>query len=273
MILSPRHLTRSLATLALLAMLALTTACAGASAQRPAPTSAPQKAYYEAEDAFDSDNFLEAVKQYNLVRSRYPYSEYAALSELRIADAYYAQDRFATAIEQYRAFIKLHANHPRVVYANWRVAESFYRQMPQDWFFMPPAYERDLARARDAERELSYYLRNFKASEYAPRAAKLLVIARRRLADHELYVARFYLERDNPRAAALRLTNLLRTYPGLGLDPPALFLLARAYLELGDVDRAVVALGDLIRVHPSSPLAERARRYMRAHNLRLKRQP
>ncbi len=225
------------------------------------------RAFKQAEEVFDGGEFLEAIRRYNLIRSKFPYSEFAALSDLRIADAYFAQEKYATAVEQYRTFIKLYAEHPQVIYASWRVALSFSMQMPDDFFLLPPGYERDLARARDAERELRYFLRRHPDTQYTDAAKRRLLLARRRLADHELYVATFYLERDNPRAAAIRLTGLLKNYTGLGLDPQALFLLARAYLELKDTDRALIAIRDLIEVHPQSEYAAKARDYLKRYQL------
>lgn len=229
-----------------------------------------QAAFAEAEGAYESGEYLEAIRRYNLVRTKFPYSQYAPLSDLRIADAYFEQEKYATAIEQYRTFIKLYADHPQNDYANWRVAFCFYKQMPEDWFLLPPGYERDLARARDAQRELAYFLERFSKSPYSAEARQKLLESRRRLADHEMYVAAFYLKRSNPRAAAMRLTYLLKNYSGLGLDAQALFLLARAYIELKDLDKALVALNDLIVVHPSSPEAIKARAYVREHNLALR---
>jgi outer membrane protein assembly factor BamD len=222
-----------------------------------------------AEEALKDEDYLEAIRLYNLLRTQFTYSSYVALADLRIADAYFEQEKFATAIEQYRSFIKLHPNHAETTYAHWRIALSFYRQLPDDWFFLPPSYERELARARDAERELRIFLKRFPDSRYAAEATRYHLLSRRRLADHELYVATFYMERGNPRAAALRLTYLLQNYSGLGLDPNALFLLARAYVELGDVDRALVALKDLVEVHPQHELSGKARVWIARHNLKL----
>lgn len=233
-------------------------------------TDQAQAAYAEAEDAYESGEYLEAIRRYNLVRTKFPYSQYAPLSDLRIADAYFEQEKYATAIEQYRTFIKLYADHPQHAYANWRVAFCFYKQMPEDWFLLPPGYERDLARARDAQRELAYFLERFGQSPYSAEARQKLLESRRRLADHEMYVATFYLKRSNPRAAAMRLTYLLKNYSGLGLDAQALFLLARAYIELKDLDKALVALNDLIAVHPSSPEASKARAYLQEYGLNAK---
>lgn len=226
-----------------------------------------QKAFKDAERSFKTGDYTEAIRRFNVLRSKFPYSPLATLSDLRIADAYFEQEKYATAVEQYRAFVKLHPEHERVTYANWRVAFSFYKQMPEDWWFLPPGYERDLDRAKETERELRYFLRRNPSSEFEKEATTKLKQTRRRLADHELYVAKFYLKRDNPRAAAMRLSYLLQNYSGLGLDPQALFLLARSYIELKDVDRAVDALSDLIEYYPGDPLASDARDYLERHGL------
>ena len=263
--------TRDLLVAALLSMTACTFVMAITPTEALAQAdneNAAKKAFDEAERSFRTKDYIEAIRRYNLLRTRFPYSGWATLADLRIADAYFEQEKYATAIEQYRAFTKLHPEHERVTYSNWRVALSFYKQMPEDWFFLPPGYERDLDRAKDAERELRFYLRRNPNSEYDKDATRKLLETRRRLADHELYVAEFYIKRHNPRAAALRLTYLLKNYSGLGLDPKALFLLARAYMEMGDVNKATTALGDLIEVHPDSDMAAKARAYLRRHNLR-----
>lgn len=250
-----------------LAML-LGSACASAGgAERGPAGSKAEAAFNRAEDSFDSGDFIDASARYNAIRSQYPYSRFATLAELRLADAYYEQDKFPAAIQQYRSFIKLHPNHDKVVYAQYRVAESFAGQMPDDWFLLPPSYERDLASTRDAEREFRYFLKKYPDGEFTPDAKKSLARIRRRLADHEFYVGVFYLERDNPRAAAMRFTYLLDKYSGLGLDPNALFLLARASLELGDVKRAKTALDDLVKNFPQHKLASEAQAYLRRHRL------
>ena len=226
-----------------------------------------RQAYVEAMESFDDGDYIDAARMFNAIRARFPYSQFATLSDLRLGDVYYEQDRFASAIEQYRGFVKLHPNHEKVVYAAYRVALSFYGQMPEDWFFLPPAFEKDLSKTRDAERELRYFIARHPKSEYTAEARRFLARTRRQLADHEFYVADFYLRNDNPRGAAMRLTNLLDKYSGLGLDPQALFLLGRAYLELKDTKKAKAALEDLIEFHSSHPLAESARDYLASNDL------
>ncbi len=258
---------RPLASLTLLILLCASsvtmTGCATSSNNATATYSDQvEAAFQRGEEAYKSKDYIEAVRRFNTVRNQFPYSEYAAIAEIRIGDAYFAQEQYQTAIEQYRSFIQLHPNHERATYAYYQVALSYYQQMPGDWWFLPPSYEKDLSRAREAIRELNLFMRHFPDSEYANDASKKLGVARRRMAEHELYVANFYLDRENPRAAANRLTHLLKNYSGVGLDPTALFLLGRAYLQLGEVDKAIDALTDLVEVHPNSEPAKEAKKYL-----------
>ncbi len=252
--------------------LALSAGCATGShsqqAHKKTYADAAQQSYMTAKQSLDDGNYQDAIKQFTSVRSQFPYSKYAPLADLRIGDAYFDQDKFASAVEQYRSFVQLHPNNAEVPYAHWHIALAFYKLMPEDWWFLPPAYERNLSKTKDAVRELNLFVKRYADSKYAPKAQKLLAQARRRLADHELYVAKFYLKRDNPRASAMRLRYLLQNYSGLGLDSQALFLLARSYIELGDMNKAQTALDDLVQYHPHTDLAKKAREYMAKHQLK-----
>lgn len=250
-----------------LSLASIPSGCATGSGDVQDYRSRVERAYQKAEQSMERGDYVDAVARYNAIRTRYPYSQYATLAELRLGDANYEQDKFATAIAQYRNFIKLHPNHEKVPYASYRVAESFYGQMPGEWFHLPPAYERELASAKDAEREFDFFLKKYPQSEFDADARKKLALVKRRLADHEMYVAQFYLKRGNPRAAAMRLTYLLDKYSGVGLDAQALFLLGRSYLELGDTGKARTALDDLIKYFPDTGLAREAQSYLRRYPL------
>lgn len=241
-----------------------------ATAPRPAQDDYSGQAKYAYEEgmaAFESSEYLESVKRFNYVRTKFPYSKYAALASLRIGDTYFAQGQMPSAIEGYRRFVQLHPTHPDVPYANYRVCLAFFEQLPGDWFFLPPAYEKDLASTEDALDELETFLRDHGTSQYAEEIHEKLVIVRQRLADHEFFVATFYLEREQPRAAALRLRYLLDHYPGVGFDEEAAFLLGKSYLMLGDVGQAVQTWQGLSEQYPQHPLAREAQSYMRRYQL------
>lgn len=224
-------------------------------------------AYEEAMDAFESSDYLESLKRFNVVRTRFSYSRYASLAALRIGDVYFAQEKMSEAIESYRRFIQLHPTHPEVVYARYKTGLAYHEQLPGDWFFMPPAYEKDLASTEDCERELRRFMELHPNSPYSEEIGEKLISVRQRLAEHEYYVAVFYLKQGSPRAAAMRLGGLLERFPGLGFDQEALFLLGKSFLMLNDVSKALETWGILIEQFPEHELAAIASSYISKHGL------
>jgi outer membrane protein assembly factor BamD len=95
-----------------------------------------------------------------------------------------------------------------------------------------------------------------------------------RLVRHELYVARFYLGRDNYEAAVARIQYALHNYgPGAGavrvgvtadsdLDAEALLLLGQTYLKMHKWPDARGAFETIVRVHSGSPIVVQARDYL-----------
>ena len=133
----------------LVPVLALALALAACKSSGPKRTyeSPAEEDYVVGVEDLKADNFPEAQRLFERVRNKYPYSKYAALSELRLADLRYAQGRFVEAAEAYQMFVKLHPNHPEIDYAAWRAALSRWEDAPSDFFAFPPVHERDLAQA------------------------------------------------------------------------------------------------------------------------------
>src|SRR5678816_4577386 len=65
-------------------------------------------------EAMKDENWLEASQYFEHVRTKYPYSQYAAESELRLADVAFSQGHYQEAIDLYKNFIKFRPRHPDV---------------------------------------------------------------------------------------------------------------------------------------------------------------
>lgn len=185
-----------------------------------------KRAYDEAMVELRDHNWIEAQSLFREVKRKYAYSRYAKLSELRIADADMEQEKYIEAIRGYRQYIHDHrADTEEVSYCRGKIAEAQYKQI-SDSILTPSADERDQAIILESYRELRSYLQDYPTTKEAIRLKELLVDVTARLMRHEIYVARFYLKRDNYDAVVLRLTYAMRTYGGvlleasLGSDPP-----------------------------------------------------
>ena len=238
--------------------------CGGANQQRALSYGENARRSYEnAFQAFEDRDCLTADPLFRRIRREYPYSRYAALAELRIADCHLIQNQFTEAIRAYRSFVRARPAHADVAYAHYKIAESYYRQIPSDFFLSPPPWERDQAPTRSALRELRQFILDYPESEHVDEARDMVRQALTQLARHELYAAEFYLGNDHPRAAIGRLRHLLSVYEGSGIEPQALLLLGRVYLHMREVRDARRAFEELVERFPESGYAEQARSFLR----------
>jgi outer membrane protein assembly factor BamD len=238
-------------------------------------TADAKRAYDEAMKEFQSHNWIESQALFREVKRKYHYSKYAKLSELRIADADFEQEKFAEAIRGYRQFVHDHRSDPEEVgYARSRIAEAQYKQISES-FLLPTADERDQAVILDAFKELKGYVHDYPNSKESPKVRELLAEVTARLMRHELYVARFYLNRDNFQAAVNRIQYAMRNFAGgpslrgpdgvedaAGLEAEALLLLGEVYLKMKKHSDAREAFGAILRDYPQSPLVVQAQNYL-----------
>jgi outer membrane protein assembly factor BamD len=199
------------------------------------------------------ERFPEAQKFFENVRKKYPFSKYAALSDLRLADLKFEQKLWAEAIAGYEEFVRLHPTHEDVDYAEFRVGVAHLEDAPGDFVFFPHAFEKDQRQVVRAQAALKSFLEKYPASKYAPDARKLLDIANGRLADHDWYVAEFYFKRQKWAGAAGRYEALVEQYPGSKHEPEALLKLAESFARMDEKHRARTALQKLIVSHPEDP--------------------
>jgi outer membrane protein assembly factor BamD len=209
-------------------------------------------------------NWLTAIQYFQNVKTNFGFSKWATLAELGIADANLGRDKFTEAIDGYKQFIKSHPGHERVQdgYAAFKIGEAYHKQIPSDWFLTPPSYEKDQGPVIDALRELNNFVDQYGDSPYVPKARTYIGDCIRRLADHELYVARFYLDRDKPYAAIGRLEGVLKEYPGATREPETLMLLGRTYMKMDKPDKAREVFLKLANDHPDDYRAAKAKLYI-----------
>ncbi|HEV3190857.1 MAG TPA: outer membrane protein assembly factor BamD [Polyangiaceae bacterium] len=262
----------------LLAPLILVMAIATSACEPPPKTAlgyteSAKRAYDAAMQDFNAHSWIEAQTLMREVKRRYSYSKYARLAELRIADADFEQEKYADAVREYKDFIRAHRSEDdEVAYARSRIAEATYAEIPES-FLMPAAEERDQASVVDAYKQLKSFLADYPNSKQSPHMRELLEQVTARLVHHELYVARFYLAKDNFDAAVARIEYALRNYstPATGapgeaatgnLMSEALLLLGQTYLKMHKWQSARQAFETILHDDDRSPIAVQARGYL-----------
>ena len=253
---------KRLAAVAALAIVVTGSACGGKSGGGSVEYSvSAQKNYEKGLKELEDKDWVAASKYFGFIKSRFPYSKYAVLAELRLADAEFGAEQYLEAIDSYRLFIKFHPTHEMVAngYAQFRIGEAYYKQLPTDFWMFPPSFEKDQSSTEDAANELKSFLDKYPDSPYRGKAKEIVAKVGKRLADHEWYVARYYWDRGKPMATVLRLRRLLERYRGVGYDVDALWLLGRAYVAVSMPERAKGVWKELVEKYPKSEHADDAR--------------
>jgi outer membrane protein assembly factor BamD len=236
-------------------------ACGGRQSANVDYSVSAQRNYEKGLTELEHKDWVAASKYFAFIKSRFPYSKYAVLAELRLADAEFGAEQYLESIDSYRLFIKFHPTHEMVVngYASFRIGESFYKQLPTDFWLVPPSYEKDQSPSEDAEEEIRKFLDKYPDSPFRKQAQEVLAKVGKKLAEHEWYVAKYYWSKDKPMGTVLRLRRLLDRYRGVGFDIEALWLLGRAYQKVAMVDRARATWQELVQKHPASGRANEAK--------------
>jgi len=159
----------------------------------------------EGSSAFVSGDYKTAVKAYNDLKDWYPFSKYAILAELKIADAHYHLEEYVEAVIAYEEFERMHPRNEAVPYVIYQTAMC--------WFEQIDTVDRDNTPAKNSLTQFFRLLEQYPDSEFSSLAKKNIVVCKENLAGHELYVANFYMKTKKYKAALKRFEYLVETYP------------------------------------------------------------
>jgi outer membrane protein assembly factor BamD len=169
-------------------------------------------AYEAGEKALQDQSFEEAIKAFEEVRTKYPYSKYAALSDLKLADTYFAQGKWLEAADAYDFYVRFHPRHEDNAYAWFQIAQSYYHAIPRDFFLFPHSYVKDQTATQEALEAVERYLAEYPVDKFTEEATKMRLHLRNQLAQRDLHVARYYEKRHKTKGAKARFEHVAKLY-------------------------------------------------------------
>ncbi|MEZ5593099.1 MAG: outer membrane protein assembly factor BamD [Gammaproteobacteria bacterium] len=211
--------------------------------------------FSEAEQEMVSANYTEAVRLFEKLQARYPFGRYAQQAQLEIAYAHYKNDEADQAIAAADRFIRTYPRHPFVDYAYYINGLANYSRgvgileklMPSD------PTRTDTRTALRSFNDFAELVQKFPDSKYAEDARQRMLFLRNNLAEYEVNVGSFYLERKAYIAAANRGKYVVENFSRTPAVERALALMAEAYIELGMQDLAQDSQRILAVNYPDSP--------------------
>jgi len=166
---------------------------------------------------------------------------------MKRAESFHEKEGYPEAIVEYQHFLDLHRNHVLAPYAQYRLALSHFK--------MIKTIDRDVHPIQQAKAEFQELMEVFPSSRYEVEARVKIRDCNSLLAQHHLFVGKFYFRKEAYLAAANRFKLVIESFPTLeDASAEAKFELARTYNDLGAPEWSRDWLIALVQEHPQHDL-------------------
>jgi outer membrane protein assembly factor BamD len=222
-------------------------------------TSNSDQVIWEAgQKALQKHDWESARQHFKRIIDAFPQSQYAPSARLALGDTYIEEGGTSNdilAIGAYREFLTLYPSHPKSDYAQFQVAESYFRQKSGP--------DRDQTQTLHALEEYERLLDLYPSSPYIEKARGRIKESRQTLARAEYMAGYFYQKtRQYCRAAVARYEGILKDYPDFDDLDLVLLHMAECLHAQGRTAEALPHLGRLLEDFPESAQADTARSLM-----------
>ena len=233
--LAPRRGALPLLALLMLALAVLLLAGCRTNREGEDLKSGPEIIYERAQKSLAEQDYDAAIRLFEALNARYPFASESRQARLDLIYAYYKAREPESAIDAADTFIRENPTHPRVDYAWYVRGLVDFERSPNflERWLKVDLNERPPQTARKAFASFRKVVEDYPKSEYAHDARRRMIYLRNRLADYQLYVARYYMKRGAWVAAAQRAKETIEQYDGAPAVREALEIMVQAYEQLG----------------------------------------
>ena len=203
-----------------------------------------ERAFKEAKEYEEEERYEEALRRYDEIKNKFPYSQYSKESDLRIAEIYFKKEEFSAAALAYANFKYLYPNHPEIPYVSLQLGLSHFNQMPS-------TTDRDLSKGKTAIQEFNLVIDKYPGTQFAKTAQEKKRKTQDMLAEKELYIANFYFKKEKYLSALKRYEGLTKMPAPANLTSEALMKGAISAFEIGEVSRGKELLEQLSKKFPT----------------------
>ncbi|MDG2089510.1 MAG: outer membrane protein assembly factor BamD [Gammaproteobacteria bacterium] len=210
--------------------------------------------YDRAVDALRTNAFATAIANFQQLEALFPFGQYAAQAQIELVYAYYRSGDAEASRAAADRFIRLYPDDENVDYAYYMKGLAFYTEDASilTRFLPTDPSKRDPGNARESFTDFAQLVTRFPNSPYSSDARARMIYLRNLLADYEIHVANFYIERQAFLSALNRAKYVVENYQEAPAVPRAMEIMTEMYLRLGLNDLADSNLSILKENYPDS---------------------
>ncbi|MDA7703781.1 outer membrane protein assembly factor BamD [Candidatus Pelagibacter sp.] len=188
------------------------------------------KAYKEGYIELQGGDVLLAAKKFNEAELLFPQSPWAAKASIMAAYAYYKQDYYGDAIFELERYLKTYPNHEDKAYGHFLIGMSYYEQIVDE--------TKDLKFILNAKKQFDFIIKEYPSTEFAIDAKFKIDLINEILAAKEMYLARYYLNKNKWIPAINRFKTVVKDYNTTIYTEEALHRLVEINYRLGLIDES-----------------------------------
>ena len=186
--------------------------------------------YSEAMAEFERGDVIYAGKKFSEAELLYPQSIWAPRAVLMSAYGYFSQGYYKDAINDLERFIFKYKNHPQTDYAYYLLALCHYDQIIDE--------KKDFNEILKAKKYFEIVINDFPDTDYASDSKYKLELIIEISASKEMYLARYYVEREKWIPSINRLKKVVNEYDTTIYVEEALHRLVELHYKLGLISEA-----------------------------------
>ena len=186
--------------------------------------------YQEAMKEFERGDVIYAGKKFSEAELLYPQSIWAPRAVLMSAYGYFSQGYYNDAINDLERFLVKYNYHPQTDYAYYLLALCHYDQIVDE--------KKDMNQILLAKKYFELIIKNYPNTDYASDSKFKLELIIEILASKEMYLAKYYVQREKWIPAINRFKKVVNDYDTTIYIEEALHRLVELHYKVGLVNEA-----------------------------------
>ena len=187
-------------------------------------------AYNDGLEQLETGDAIYAAKKFNEAELLYPQSIWAPRAALMASYSYFSYFYYSDAVLELEKFLDKYKNHPRRDYAYYLLALCHYDQIIDE--------TKDLNEILKAKKYFEIIIQKYPNTEFALDSEYKLELIQELLASKEMYLARYYVDREKWIPAINRLKTVVEYYDTTIFVEEALHRLVELHFKLGLIDES-----------------------------------
>lgn len=201
-----------------------------------------EELFKAAKERFDSKDFMESTKYFEIIKLQFPASQYSDDAQFYLAEIEFEKERYIYASFNYSLLRKYYPNSDYAKLSLFKSALSLFKQSPK--------FDRDQDYTRKALNAMMEFQSIYPKDSLAQVANNYIGELRNKLAEREYSTAELYKKMEQPKSSLIYYDQILNDYEDTKFYEPAYFGKIETLVKLRKYEEALGLCDLYVKIFP-----------------------